>query len=173
MMSKARLDLRGRSSRHFKLSWYNLLLKPRKWLCSGILTGLSVFHPFPFSTLNQWIYPTQTSTSTPAVLITADLHVCSRTVWEEMKHKSQWLLLHSFYHVSERAPPWAHIQPANIDISVCLPHLNWGSSFKKKFKKRKYNLKERLLRTGILSLFLVVVLFCTMQMWRSTFWNFW
>lgn len=29
-----------------------------------------------------------------------------------MKHKSQWLLPNSFYHVSERAPPWAHIQPA-------------------------------------------------------------
>lgn len=32
-----------------------------------------------------------------------------------MKHKSQWLLLNSFYHVSERAPPWAHIQPATYE----------------------------------------------------------
>lgn len=168
--------MRGRSCRHSQLSWIYRLLKAPKWQCSGTLTGLSVFHPFHFSSLNQWIYPTQTTTSTPAVLITADLHVCSRTVWEEMKHKSQWLLLlHSFHRVSETAPPWAHIQPA--DTSVCLPHLNWGSIKKKCIYK---NLKEHLPRTGALSLLLVVVfcfffvsLFCIMQMWRSTFWNFW
>lgn len=75
----------------------------------------------------------------------------------EMKHTSQWLLLHSFYHLSGRAPPWAHIQPANIDTAVAFPisivvQYNLG-------KKKKH-----LVRTSTLSSFLVAMFFSAMQM---------
>lgn len=107
-------DLRAKTFCHFRRSWHNPLLNPLNScaLLSGKLSTSHLFPPPPLSPVSipEFIphsSPPTTTTTTQAALITADLHVCSRAVWEEMKQNSQWLPLQSFTHLTERASFWA------------------------------------------------------------------
>lgn len=69
--------------------------------CCRLLTLPSFYPTLKFLSISPSPY-THTHTHPPqAALIKADLHVCSRAVWEEMKQKSQLLPLPSVTHLTE------------------------------------------------------------------------